>query len=222
MCGRYSLGKKPRNWPEETQPFIPRFNIAPTQQAPVFVSNSALKIMRWGLVPSWAEDETTGYKMINARAETIAERPAFRSCLQSRRCAIPADSFFEWRKNGKPKQPFRFLRADQEPFLFAGLWDRWRKQDGSFLHSFTIITVEPNELVRPLHDRMPAILNSEGAAAWLAQGNLNRDWLSQFLSPFPAKEMTSYAIDTRINDANWDDPDCIKPFIEPTSMLPGL
>ena len=222
MCGRYSLGKKPRNWPEETQPFIPRFNIAPSQHAPVFLSNDSLKIMRWGLVPGWAQDETSGYKMINARAETIADRPAFRSCLQNRRCAVPADSFYEWRKNGKPKQPVRFLLADQEPFLFAGLWDQRCKQDGSTLQSFTIITVEPNELVRPLHDRMPAILSSERAVQWLAQGDLKLHRLSQFLSPFPAKQMTSYAVSSRLNDANWDHPDCIKPLAETSSMLPGL
>src|SRR2546421_5416863 len=185
MCGRYSLGKKPKSWPVETQPFIPRFNIAPSQEAPVFIRDGALQTMRWGLVPHWAQDETSAFKMINARAETVAERPAFRSCLQARRCAVPADSFYEWRKNGATKQPVRFLRADQEPFLFAGLWNQWRKQDGSLLHSFTIITVEPNELVRALHDRMPAILDDNGAAAWLAKGDLKLDRLAQLLSSFP-------------------------------------
>ena len=224
MCGRYSLGKKPRSWPADGEEFVPRFNIAPTQEAMVFVSgqSSRLERMRWGLVPHWAADEQAGLKMINARGETLRQKPAFRGCLETRRCAIPADSFYEWRNNGKAKEPVRFLMQDREPFFFAGLWDEWRKPDGGMLRSFTIVTTTPNDLVLPLHDRMPVILRPEQTGEWLSSDQSVCETLENWLSPFPAEAMTSYSVDRRLNNAKVDDEQCIEPVVERDPMLPGF
>ncbi len=220
MCGRYSPGKRPENWPEENQPFFPRFNIAPSQEAPIFLSDGSVKMLRWGLVPSWAREGNAEYKMINARAETVAQKRAFRGCLQRKRCGVPADSFYEWRK--ERKQPVRFLLRDEEPFLFAGLWEECLQKDGATLQTFTIITTEANDLVRPLRDRMPVILTDSSAAEWLNGTDLATARLPALLCPFPADRMSSYPVSKRLNDALWDDPACIKPFAEPEPMLPGF
>ena len=192
----------------------------------VLVSGDAaqLQSMRWGLIPHWATDEQMGYKMINARGETLREKRAFRGCLQRQRCAIPADSFFEWRKSSTPRQPVRFLLHDREPFFFAGLWDQWKKPDGTTLRSFTIITTEANDLVRRLHDRMPVILTGLQATQWIAPDADATGNLEQWLRPFPASEMTNYPVGTRLNDALVDDEKCVEPAMETESapMLPGF
>ena len=222
VCGRYSLGKKPKHWSETAQPFLPRYNIAPGQDAAVFTDHHTMQSMRWGLVPFWSESEGSGYKMINARAESLSEKPAFRRSLESRRCVVPADSFYEWRKETKPRLPVRFLVRDREPFLLAGLWDNWRKPDGTTLKTFTIVTTEANDLVRRLHDRMPVILNSEAAAEWLDTRELPARTVSELLRPYPAVEMVSYPISSRINSTAFDDLACIEPAPESPAMLPGF
>lgn len=220
MCGRYSLTSAPeamRQLFDLDGPLLnlePRYNIAPTQDAPVIRARDDgkrdLAMLRWGLVPSWSKDgPDSGYSMINARAETVADKPAYRGPFRDKRCLIPADGFYEWKKVGKEKQPFRFTMAGGEPFLLAGLWDRWRRPDGSDLQSFTIIVTTPNPLVAQVHDRMPVILDQAGAAQWLAGGS--RDALLALLVPFPAARMASTMVSKRVNSPANDDPSIIVP-----------
>ena len=168
MCGRFKAGFEFREIKVRWQifndlDFAPHYNIAPTQMHPIVVARAGAveaRLMRWGLVPYWAKDQAIGNKMINARSETLAERPAFRDLLSSRRCLVPADGFYEWHKEGKTKQPMLIHVKDRELFGFAGLWDRWKKPDGTLLESFTIATCAPNELMRGIHDRMPVIIHA--------------------------------------------------------------
>src|SRR5690606_7874863 len=146
------------------------YNVAPSQDVLVIglrLGARAAALHRWGLIPSWAKDPSIGYKMINARAETVHERPAYRGPFRSRRCLIPADGLYEWKREGKRKQPYRFLMKDEKPFAFAGLWDEWRGPDGQTIRSCTIITTEPNELLATVHDRMPVILPPDAYDEWL-------------------------------------------------------
>jgi len=154
--------------------------------------------------------------MINARAETLTEKPAFRRRVREERCAIPADSFFEWRRDGFRKRPVRFLLHGEEPFFFAGLWDTWKARDGKGLETFTIITTEANPLVREVHDRMPVILSESNAREWLAQGSLH------LLTPFKAEMMESYDVSPRLNDPLIDDPECVQRDETGEPMLPGF
>jgi len=165
MCGRYRLARKKEILAEvfdagDDADWAPRYNVAPDQDVPVIRQDAtrpvrSLSVMRWGLVPSWATDHKAGYEMINARAETVAAKPAFREPLQSRRCLLPADAFYEWAKGGKPKLPHCFARADDSVFALAGLWDRWRNARGDVLSTCSIITTTANALVSGIHDRMP-------------------------------------------------------------------
>ena len=221
MCGRYSLTSAPeamRQLFDLDGPLLnlePRYNIAPTQDAPVIRARDGgkreLAMLRWGLVPSWSKDgPDSGYSMINARAETVADKPAYRGAFKDRRCLVPADGFYEWKKVGKEKQPFRFTMADGAPFLLAGLWARWRRPDGSDLQSFTIIVTTPNPLVAQVHDRMPVILDRAGAAQWLKGGA--RDGLLALLVPFPAERMAATMVSKRVNSPANDDPSLIEPI----------
>ena len=170
MCGRYRLSRRKQLIQEyfdttEEVDWEPRYNIAPTQTVPVIRQDARepmrrASLMRWGLVPNWAKDVTVGARMINARSETAAEKPAFKELLQRRRCLIPADGFYEWQKTGKSKQPYCFEMVQREPFAFAGLWDSWRTPDGATLETCTILTTTPNQLLADIHDRMPVILPS--------------------------------------------------------------
>ena len=220
MCGRYSLTSAPeamRQLFDLDGPLLnlePRYNIAPTQDAPVIRANAdgkrELAMLRWGLVPSWSKDgPDSGYSMHNARAETVADKPSFRGAFRDRRCLVPADGFYEWKKMGKEKQPFRFTMDDGAPFLFAGLWERWRRPDGSDLQSFTIIVTTSNTLVAGVHDRMPVILDREGAARWLAGGT--RDAMLALLVPFPAERMAATPVSKRVNSPANDDRSIIEP-----------
>jgi len=217
MCGRYSLGKKPKELPE-TQPFIPRFNIAPGQDALVIAQDRSMRAMRWGLVPRWAAEENSGNKLINARSETLSSKAAFKASLIDRRCAVPADSFYEWRRDGALKRPFRFMVRGEEPFFFAGIWDRWRRADGSALESFSVITTEANGLVRPIHDRMPAMLTEVAACKWLEAGPVD----PSLLKPFPSDEMEFYPVSTRLNDPRHEDPQLIQREDDREALLPGF
>lgn len=172
-----------------------------------------LRLMRWGLVPAWAKEASIGHRMINARAETVAEKPSFRRAFESRRCLAPADGFYEWRKleGSRAKIPMRFVLKSREPFAFAGLWDIWRKPDSGELRSFTIITTAANELLRPIHDRMPVILRPEDEEKWLDPGLSDPNRLSSFLKTYPAEEMEAYEVSTRVNSPKNDDPACLTP-----------
>jgi putative SOS response-associated peptidase YedK len=216
MCGRYSLTTPVEGlrhlfqFPE--QPNLgPRYNIAPTQDAPVLRRGEDgavhLASLRWGLIPPWAKDKSVGARFINARGETIATQSAFRDAFDHRRCLVPADGFYEWRKEGKQKQPFRFHLADDLPFCFAGLWERWRdRETRTVIESFTIITTDANELVAPIHNRMPVMLQRHDMAQWLEGTSA-----AKLLRPYPAEQMRAYPVSTVVNAWQNESPECFAP-----------
>ena len=223
MCGRYTESKRTADvkariaFDQAQLELVPRFNIAPTQQAPVVVVNDGevvLNPMRWGLIPFWAKDESIGNRMINARAETVNEKPAFRSLFKRRRGLVVADSLYEWQRlpNSKLKQPMRILLEDEGALAFAGLWDSWKQPDGSELESFTIITGQPNEVVAPIHDRMAVILPKEHHAQWLDPEFQDTGALAQLLVPYRADEMKAYPVSTLVNSPKFEDARCIEPL----------
>ena len=218
MCGRYSLivdasvlaGVFDLDPPRDLKP---RFNIAPTQTVPIVRAGREvpreLTGVRWGLVPSWAKDSKIGARMINARGETVAEKPSFRSAVKTRRCLIPADGFYEWVKTDGGKQPHYIHFADGRAFAFAGLWERWHKGEGKPLDTCTIITTRPNELIAPLHDRMPVILAPDNFAEWIQPVELRPGRLDVLLSPCPAEEMEAYPVSTHVNKPANNDLECV-------------
>jgi putative SOS response-associated peptidase YedK len=220
MCGRYALNTTPRTiaglFDLDTTPNLPpRYNIAPTQEAPVVRRSRdgrhALAPMRWGLVPFWATEVRIGAKMINARAETVAEMPAFRRAFAARRCLVPADGFYEWKKDGKARRPFRIGLRNWEPFAFAGLWARWCSAEGEVVRSFTIITTDANGAIQPIHNRMPVILDPADYAAWLDPGASAVD-LDVLLRPCPAERFALHEVSARVNSHVNDDPACLDPL----------
>jgi putative SOS response-associated peptidase YedK len=224
MCGRYTLAVPADEIADlfevEAPPQLPlplRYNIAPTQQAPVVRASEEgreLALLRWGLIPSWAKDPSIGNRMINARAEGIAAKPAFRAAFKARRCLVPADGFYEWRKEGRGKQPFYIRRKDRAPFAFAGLWERWRdRAEEETRETFTIITTEPNGLVAPIHNRMPVIIPEEAYDRWFDPEETGDPDL---LAPYPEEELTAYAISTWVNSPAHDDARCIEPVSHPS------
>ncbi len=191
-----------------------RYNIAPTQDVAVVRQTNGgrqLSMMHWGLIPFWATDPGVGSRMINARCETAAEKPAFRVPMRSRRCLIAADGFLEWQKQGKRKQPFYFRRRDDQPFAFAGLWDRWTKGgQAEEIDSCTILTTDADELVRPLHDRMPVILSPKDYDAWLNPDETDPAALNYLLQPYPVDELIAYPVNPVVNNARSDSPSCLE------------
>ncbi|MDO1451173.1 SOS response-associated peptidase [Rhodocytophaga aerolata] len=206
MCGRYTLAKKPEVIAQrfdaslEKDTFRETFNAAPTQVLPVISNNNpeTIRYFKWGLIPFWAKDASIGNKMINARAETLKEKPAFRKSLQQKRCLVIADGFYEWKKEGKTKQPFRITLKDNGLFAFAGLWDEWKDDKGNKVQSFTIITTDPNELMAPIHNRMPVILPPAQEKHWLSN-DLNPDEAMDLLVPYNAADMEAYPVSTLVN-----------------------
>lgn len=195
----------------------PRYNIAPSQDVLAVRSNPETReltgdMLRWGLIPFWAKDAKIGYSMINAKAETVADKPAFREAFKSRRCILPADGFYEWQKlDAKSKQPYLIRMKDQSSFGFAGLWERWKdKASGETVQSCTIITTEPNELCAPIHNRMPVILDPKNYGAWLGEITASRDDLLALLRPYPADKMEAYKIGPRIGNVKNDDASLIE------------
>ncbi|MGE5444856.1 MAG: SOS response-associated peptidase [Ignavibacteriales bacterium] len=225
MCGRFRLSTD-RDDLQSRFGFInpknvllsPRYNIAPSQNSPTVIVNQdqrELIMMRWGLIPSWAKDASIGYKMINARSETLTQKSSFRRPFKERRCLVLADGFYEWDKRDKrSKIPYHFVLKTREPFAFAGLWDEWKTPDGDELLSFTIITTEANELVEKIHDRMPAILREEDESRWLDPHLKDTDKLSELLKPFPSHLMEAYEVSTIVNSPKNETPDCIEPVGE--------
>jgi putative SOS response-associated peptidase YedK len=220
MCGRYTYF--PREFSDlritwdvdEVFGLKPRYNIAPTQQAPVIVranGKRALELFRWGLIPRWAKDPAIGNNMINARAETLAEQPAFKNLLGKRRCLVLADSFYEWRKEGKGKVPMRFKLKSGESFTFAGLWDSWKQPDGNLLRTYTIVTTEPNDVLRPIHNRMPVMLSNDDAQKWLAVDDEIAHALT-LLKPYPPEKMEGYDVSILVNNPRNDSPECVRPI----------
>ena len=222
MCGRFTLTISPEQLQDQfglSEPpspdLAPRYNIAPTQAVAV-VTNSTdrkLEIFQWGLIPSWAKDPKIGNKLINARAETLAEKPSFRTALKRRRCLVVADGFYEWKKDGARKTPMYIQMEDGRPFGFAGLWEVWQPPDGSLLKTCTIITTEPNELTATIHNRMPAILPPEAYDAWLKPGELAAEEVLPLLRPYDARRMKATPVSTRVNSPSVDSPECILPLV---------
>ena len=227
MCGRYSLTTPLDAFRalfdfENLLNLPPRYNIAPTQKAAVVRTTEAgareLAMLRWGLIPSWSKDASMGAKMINARSETVAEKPSFREAFRSRRCLIPADGFYEWRMEDGHKQPFRIGMKGGVPFAFAGLWEHWTADaastgisEGEIVETFTVITTVANDKLRPIHARMPVILGPETFDQWLDAAN-DRDTLLSLLGPYPVDPMAFYRVGTAVNNVRNDDPSCIAPL----------
>ena len=220
MCGRFTLQTPVKELATffglaETPDLAARYNIAPTQPVAtvvVLTGNRRLRLMRWGLVPPWAKDLSIGSRMINARAETVAEKPAFRSAFKHRRCLVMADGFFEWQTKGKAKQPYHVARKDGSPFAFAGLWERWEPADGGEpVESCTIITTEANALVRRFHDRMPVILDPEDFDLWLDPAVTEPERLPPLLRPYPAEKMEAYPVSSIVNSPAHESAECLQP-----------
>ncbi len=229
MCGRYTLFVDPADlraafpWLVLPDDLAPRYNIAPTQPVAVVPNDGRdeLSFFQWGLVPFWAKDPAIGSRMINARAETLTEKPAFRAVYRRRRCLILADGFFEWQAtagSGGAKTPF-YVRLDSgAPFAFAGLWELWRPEETPIL-SCTIITTEPNDLLRPIHNRMPVILPPTAYRRWLAPEEQPPAALQGLLRPYPAEEMVAYPVSTRVNDPRSQGPLLVEPLDAPPRLL---
>ena len=218
MCGRFALPWPAKNIQEhfmlpELPDLAPRYNIAPSQDIAAirYLSNDTprrLDMLRWGLIPHWAKDKNIGYKMINARSETLAEKPSFRSAFKRQRCLIAAGGFYEWQQEGGARQPYYFQLKNESIFSFAGLWESWTDPDSGSIESCTIITIGANELVRQVHDRMPVIIQAENYDVWLGQ-NISRETLQQFLKPYPAEEMVAKPVNSKVNNPKNDTPDCL-------------
>lgn len=221
MCGRYTLRTRLNAllqvYGAESQiEWEPRYNIAPTQEvvairASADDSKREAVLQRWGLIPSWSKDPKIGNRMINARAETIAEKPSFKSPLKRRRCLVIADGFYEWKKEGKTKQPYFIHLKDDGPFAFAGLWERWKQGDLA-IESCTIITTKANELMAPLHDRMPAILSKNDFDVWLDPNVEDPEKLTPLLDSYPSTDMGLYPVSTVVNSPRNETRECTLPL----------
>ncbi len=218
MCGRYTLvevdGLQRRFALEAPLPEVPaRYNVAPTQTMPVVTRHSPnhLELMRWGLIPSWAKDPTVGNRMINARAETVAERPAYKRALERRRCLIPASGFYEWKQTEHGKVPYYIHLTDEPLFAFAGLYENWKAPDETWVRSYTIITTSANDLMAPLHNRMPVILDREDEDLWLDPDATEPERLLPLLRPYPARRMAAYPVSRAVNSPTNDSPTLITP-----------
>jgi putative SOS response-associated peptidase YedK len=227
MCGRYTLSAPNAavadlfELPDLREiPQLPlRFNVAPTQEAavvrvPAPGAPRQLDMLRWGLVPYWAEDLSIGNRMINARSESVAEKPSYRRSFRKQRCLVATDGFYEWKKVGKLKQPYHIRRKDRQPFAFAGLWERWKDPEGKPLETFTILTTGANDLIRPLHDRMPVILDRKDFALWLDPAVNDPERLQPLLVPAPGAEMETVPVSRTVNSPAYDGPDCLAPLVE--------
>lgn len=220
MCGRFTLHSSPALLAAEfgvaTLPLlVPRYNIAPTQPIAVVrldphTGERICVLTRWGLVPSWAEDSKIGTRLINARSETVAEKPSFRAAFRRRRCLIPADGYYEWQKTAAGKRPFLIRLSSKGLLAFAGLWETWPSPDGSALETCTLLTTAANEQLRPIHDRMPVILDGDARRVWLDPDSPSPA-LQELLQSTVADALTSYAVSTRVNSPAYDAADCLQP-----------
>jgi putative SOS response-associated peptidase YedK len=219
MCGRFTLTADV-NTLQESFPFVempqgmqPHFNIAPTQPVAVVPNDGRNKLdfFVWGLIPSWAKDPGIGSRLINARAETLQEKPSFRTAFRRRRCLVLADGFYEWKQGERGKTPMYIRLASGKPFAFAGLWESWNSPDGSNVLSCTIITTQPNELMATIHNRMPVILPEEAYPIWLESGEADLQQLAGLLKPYPAEQMQAYPVSPLVNSPKNDLPEVIRP-----------
>lgn len=232
MCGRYTLVFTMEELASylgvDSLPFEwqPRYNIAPGQHIPAVIAHQGQRrigLLRWGLVPNWAHDEQIAYKLINARAETVHEKPSFKASFERKRCLIPADGFYEWKKEQHTKQPMRITKKDRSLFMMAGLYDVWTKPDGSRLATCTIITTKPNSLVAPIHDRMPVIMRPEDEALWLeGDGSPQQRSLTKLLVPYPEEEMEAYPVSPDVGNVKNDNDELIRPVTLDNDILRSL
>ena len=222
MCGRFTLTDPNADLAVQFDlpsipPLQPRYNIAPTQPvAAVRIAAEAavreMVLLHWGLIPFWAKDPEIGARMINARAETVADKPAFRHAFRRRRCLVVADGFYEWQKQNGTKQPFYIRLRDARPFAFAGLWERWEAADAGVIESCTLLTTQPNDLMLTLHNRMPVILQPKDYDLWLDPEVQKVELLQPLLQPYPSQDMAAYAVSRWVNSPDNDDPRCIQPL----------
>ena len=222
MCGRYTLKASPEvlqevfDIAEMPAGWRARYNVAPTQAAPIIANRGdgpgqrVVEAFRWGLVPAWAKDPAIGSRLINARAETADSKPSFRAALQRRRCLVLTDGFYEWQKAGRERIPTWIHGPDERPFAMAGLWERWRQEDGAVLHSFTILTTAANEAMVPIHHRMPVILAPETWPRWLDPEPAPADLLRALLAQDLAPSLSTRIVGQRVNSPRHDDPECLE------------
>lgn len=223
MCGRFcqlsSAADIAAVFQVESGEMPPRYNVAPSQSVVAIVrlpdaSDPQTKSLHWGLIPAWAKDPKIGYNLINARAETVSEKPSFRSAFRKRRCLIPANGFYEWQQveGSRQKQPYFIGLQDERLFAFAGLYEQWGSPGGDVLETCTIITTTANELIAPIHERMPVILAEQDYALWLDPSFEKIDRLQALLDPYPASEMKVYPVSSLVNNPKNDSPDCKQPM----------
>jgi putative SOS response-associated peptidase YedK len=221
MCGRFTLTIDPYHlqqafpWAVVPDEMDPRFNIAPSQPVAVIpnTGDNEVTFYKWGLIPSWSKDPSIGDRMINARAESLAEKPSFRNAFRRRRCLILADGFYEWKQvpGVKTKQPVYIKLKESRPFAFAGLWELWSSPDGSEIRSCTIITTQPNTLIEPIHNRMPVILPEDDYGLWLKTDEQPATKLMEVLKPYPADQMDAFPVSKLVNAPQYDSPELITP-----------
>lgn len=223
MCGRYRLSRRKQILEEHFgavwsgDDWVPRYNVAPTQPVPVLRQSPkeavrVISLMRWGLIPSWSKDAASAAKLINARSETASVLPAFTNPLRFRRCLVPSDGFYEWKRSGRLKQPYCFEVSNGELFAFAGLWDRWKDATGKTIESCSILTTRPNAVTSAVHDRMPVILDRSVYDLWLDPGMQSAAAVSDLLRPFDANLMRFYSVSPRVNSVANDDEECSRPL----------
>jgi putative SOS response-associated peptidase YedK len=222
MCGRFTLFEPDKVLAKEfgvpdLPPGSPRYNIAPSQlvtavRATPTGSGREIVLLRWGLIPSWSKDPAIGSRLINARAETASEKPSFRNAFRRHRCLVPANGFYEWRRQERGKQPFFVRMQDKRLFAFAGLWDRWKSPDEVTVETCTILTTAANTVLAPIHDRMPVILSPAHYDRWLDPSLKDPDTLTPLLVPFPPEEMLAFPVSPRVNAPSTDDEGCMTPL----------
>jgi putative SOS response-associated peptidase YedK len=225
MCGRYSIVMSPAVMRglldySEMPNFPPRYNVAPTQPIPLvrmWEGHRQFVLMRWGLLPSWVKDPKAFTLLINARADTVNEKPAFRNAMKRRRCLIPADGFYEWKRNGATKRPYLIRMKDGQPFAFAGLWETWVGPNGEELDTAAMITTEANAVMAPIHHRMPVILSPDTFAMWLDCANVSAVDASALLVPAPDAAMEAFEISPAVNRVANDGPEIQQPYTAPES-----
>jgi putative SOS response-associated peptidase YedK len=222
MCGRFSRKATLQaiidefEIDEQTAEIEPSYNVAPGQNVAVVLKgeNNKLGVLKWGLIPSWAKDPAIGNRMINARAETLAEKPSFKHSLRRKRCIIIADGFYEWKKDGPHKTPMYIFLKSGKPFGFAGLWDTWTGPEGQKISTCTIITTSPNKLIAEIHNRMPVILPKEHVDVWLDPSTQDESKVLPLLQPYPANEMDTYPVSRMVNSPKNNSPDVIKRAVD--------
>lgn len=233
MCGRSSLTKTEKEiedrfnatfYTDELERYnpLPNYNVAPSHMCPVITNKDPehLQLYRWGLVPHWAKNDKMAFQMINARKETLLEKAAFKTAVTQRRCIIPMDGFYEWKKDGKEKIPYRIITTDKAIFSVAGLWERWPNEKSEDLYTFTIITQGANILMESIHDRMPAILTESQEQLWLSD-DLSATELMELIEPYPCELMKAYRVSSKIGNVKYNSKDLIEPIVDRPSSIQG-